>query len=367
MAEILVSGYYGFYNAGDEAILAGMIRAVRELAPDTVFTVISGKAAYTRNLHGVTAISRGDYKQIWQAMGRADLFISGGGTLLQDITSSKSLSYYLGLMTMAKLRRRPVMIYAQGAGPVHRPAGRVLIPAVVNGVDLVTTRDPESATTLRQLGVFRPKIEVTADPALSLGPSDPEWGGRLLAEAGADLARPLIGVSVRPWSLGEPMAPGLAKALDQLARETGAQIVFIPMQPVKDMEAAQQVATLMETPAVIARGDYNYTHAQAMVARCDLLIGLRYHALVFAAMNAVPLVGLSYDPKNDAFLRLIGETAAGSDRRLDPDAVVQAGRRALAEAPAVKQRLAAKMADLTPLSRRNAQLVVELLKRRGKL
>ena len=79
MANILVSGYYGFHNAGDEAILAGMIRAVRDLEPDARFTVISGTAAQTRSMHGVNAISRGDFKSIWRAMGRADLFVSGGG------------------------------------------------------------------------------------------------------------------------------------------------------------------------------------------------------------------------------------------------------------------------------------------------
>lgn len=367
MAEILVSGYYGFTNAGDEAILAGMIRAIRDLAPETTFTVISGKAAYTRKLHGVQAVSRGDFKNIWRAMGRADLFISGGGTLLQDVTSSKSLPYYLGLMTMAKLRFKPVMLYAQGAGPVKRPLGRTLIPVVVNGVDQITVRDPEAAETFRRLGVRRPPLAVTADPALALGPADPEVGAGLLTEAGVDLTRPVIGVSVRPWKQGEePMEPQLARALDQLARQAGAQVVFIPMQQrgTVDADAAAAVAQGMESPAVIARGDYTYSQVQAMIARCDLLVGMRYHALVFAAMNGVPLVGLSYDPKNDAFLRLLGETAAGSTDRLDVEAVVRAGKAALGDSKAVRDRLRRKVAELTPLACRNAQLAVDLLKRR---
>ncbi|HYG57484.1 MAG TPA: polysaccharide pyruvyl transferase CsaB [Symbiobacteriaceae bacterium] len=366
MAEILVSGYYGFYNAGDEAILAGMIRAVREVAPETTFTVVSGKAAYTRSLHGVAAVSRGDFKNIWRAMGRADLFISGGGTLLQDVTSSKSLSYYLGLITMAKLRLKPVMIYAQGAGPVRRPLGRTLIPVIANGVDLITVRDPESAETLRHLGVVRPPLSVTADSALALGPSDPEWGASLLREAGVDPGRPVIGVSVRQWKQGEaPMQPPLARALDQLAREAGAQVVFIPMQEPADIEAATAVSQHMEMPVVVAQGRYTYAQVMAMIAGCNLLVGMRYHALVFAAMNGVPLVGLSYDPKNDAFLRLIGETAAGTTQHLEVEAILRAGRRALSEAIPIRQRLLEKMAELTPLSRHNATLVADLLKRRG--
>ncbi|HYF93308.1 MAG TPA: polysaccharide pyruvyl transferase CsaB [Symbiobacteriaceae bacterium] len=367
MAEILVSGYYGFHNAGDEAILAGMIRAVRDLEPECRFSVISGTAAQTRSLHGVQAISRGDFKKIWRSVGRADLFVSGGGSLLQDITSSRSLTYYLSLVTMAKLRLRPVMFYAQGAGPVTRAFSRALIPAIVNGVDLITTRDAESAATFRHLGVFRPSITVTADPALALGPADPERGAALLAAAGADLDRPVIGVSVRPWSFWqEPVEPGLARALDQLARESGAQVVFIPMMRKQDTEAAAKVAALMETRATLASGEYRYDEVQAMIARCDLLIGMRYHALVFAAMNAVPLVGLSYDPKNEAFLQQIGEPVAGATNLLNPDDVITAGRRGFAEAAAVRRSLAENVAKLTPLARESARLAIDLLKRRGK-
>jgi polysaccharide pyruvyl transferase CsaB len=365
MTEILVSGYYGFKNAGDEAILAGMIQAVREIEPEAAFTVISGKAAYTRSLHGVAAVSRGDFRAIWRALGRANLFVSGGGTLLQDITSFKSLSYYLSLIAMAKLHLKPAVIYAQGAGPVTKAYSKALIPSVVNAVDLITVRDPEAAETLKHLGVFRPPVHVTADPALALGPADPEWGASLLRETGVDLTRPVIGVSVRPWSLGRaPMQPGLAKALDRLATETGAQVVFIPLLEPADVGAAAAVAREMQTKAVLAQGDFTFRHVQAMIARCDLLVGMRYHALVFAAMNAVPLVGLSYDPKNDSFLRLIGERAAGSTDRLEAEAVLEAAHQAWSEADAFRARLRLKMAELTPLARRNAQFALELLKRR---
>ncbi|HEY8347686.1 MAG TPA: polysaccharide pyruvyl transferase CsaB [Symbiobacteriaceae bacterium] len=368
MAEILVSGYYGFNNAGDEAILAGMLRALRDLVPDLAVTVISGKAAHTRSLHSVEAVSRGDVKQIWRALGRADLMISGGGSLLQDVTSSRSLTYYLGLVAMARMRLRPVVFYAQGVGPVTRPLGRTLIPAIVNTVNLITVRDQESAETLRRLGVRLPPVTVTADAALALGPADPEWGAKLLAEYRVDLGRPVIGVSVRPWKQGDrSWEPGLARALDRLARETGGQVVFLPMQQPHDVSAAREVAGRMEEPAVLVRGNQTYNHLHAMVARCDLLIGMRYHALVFAAMNGVPLVGISYDPKNDSFLRQIGERAAGSTHHLDPEAVVAAARRALEDAPAVRRRLQERMAELTPLSRKNAELVVDLLRQRGSL
>lgn len=364
MAEILIAGYYGFHNAGDEAMLAGIQRAVRSLLPGVRFTAISGTASQTRQLHGIDAVSRSDLSAIWRAIGRADLLMFGGGSLLQDVTSSRSLIYYLGLALLAKLRGRPVMLYAQGIGPIARPLGKVLVPLVVNRVDRITVRDPEAAEALRQLGVHRPPITVTADAALALGPASREWGEALLREDGVDVERPLIGVSVRPWKQGEGVKePGLAQALDQLAQETGAEVVFIPMQQRADAAAGKVVAGLMKSPAKVLPGTYTHDQLQAMIARCDLLIGMRYHSLVFAAMNGVPLVGLSYDPKNDAFLKLIGQRAAGSAAALDPGAVVEAARRALAGAEAMRSELRRRMAELEAASRKNAEAVAELLKR----
>jgi polysaccharide pyruvyl transferase CsaB len=365
MAEILVSGYYGFRNAGDEAILAGMIQSFRDLLPDATFTVISGTAAYTRKVHGVKAVSRGQAKEIWRAIGRADLIILGGGSLLQDVTSSKSLVYYLGITAMAKVHGKPVMFYAQGAGPVTKLLSKLMIPPIVNRVNLITVRDEETKVTLRNLRVGRP-VTVTADSALALGPADRERGAALLSEVGVDLTRPLIGVSVRHWKAGEALwQPELAKALDLLAQATGAQVVLLPMQFPQDVRTGAAVLGQMKEEAVLVQRECLHDELQAMISRCHLLIGMRYHSLVFAAMNGVPLVGLSYDPKNDNFLRLIGEEAAGDTVTLDADTVVEAGLKALAGATAFRDRLRRRMAELTPLSRQNAELAVALLKQRG--
>lgn len=364
MTEILVSGYYGFKNAGDEAILGGIITAVRSLDPSARFTVISGKAAETRALHGVEAISRGDFKRIWAAMARTDLLISGGGSLLQDVTGFKSIPYYLGVVSMGKMRGAPVMFYGQGVGPVTGLAGRTLIPAVGNFVDRITVRDEESATTLRRLGVRRPPVEVTADAALSLGPADPELARAALLQSGLPLdGRPVIGVAIRPWQGSEPMETALAQGLDKLVTETGATVLFIPMQVTKDVSAARSVAARMKVPATVLDGEFTYREIQAVIGTCSVLIGMRYHALVLAAMNEVPVVGLSYDPKNDGFLRLLGQRAVGTPRSLDAGVLWKAVRQALAETPAVQKQYRTVMAKLTPLSRRNAEIAIDLIDR----
>lgn len=360
-----MSGYYGFNNAGDEAILGGIITAFRDIDPTVKFTVISGKVSYTRRLHGVEAVSRGDVKAIWRAMDRADLLLSGGGSLLQDVTGAKSIIYYLGVVSLGKLHRLPVMFYAQGIGPVTGLLGRTLIPLVANSVDLVTVRDMESGQALKQLGVRRPEVRVTADAALVLPSPPKEAGEAVLDQFGFKLARrPVIGVSVRPWRFAHAAAvQAMAEALDDLSRELGATVLFIPMQQPHDVTAAREIASRMTTPAVEFAGDVTYREIQALIASCDVLVGMRYHALVFAALSRVPLVGLSYDPKNDSFLRLLGQTAVGTAQELHAGRLKEAVRDALDRAPQIRQQYDRVMDRLIPESRENAQLAMDLMKR----
>ncbi len=366
MAEILVSGYYGFHNAGDEAILGGLIAAIRQLEPSARFTVISGTAAQTRRLHGVEAISRGDFRNIWRAMARTDLLISGGGSLLQDVTGVKSIPYYLGVVSMGKMRGAPVMFYAQGVGPVRGIIGRTLIPAIGNFVNMITVRDEDSARTLRALGVRLPKVEVTADAALALGPADPEMGRPLLAGAGVPVdGRPVIGVAIRPWMQSGRMEAALAAGLDRFLKETGGHAVFIPMQWTKDVAASRNVAERMERrrDVTVLRGDFDFRQLHAMIACCDVMVGMRYHALVLGAMNGVPLVGLSYDPKNDSFLRLLGQEAVGTAQSLETAALVDVLRHSLEQAETIRGHYREVIGRLTPLSRRNAEIALNLMRR----
>lgn len=365
LAEILVSGYYGFNNAGDEAILGGIITAVRDIDPTVKFTVISGKVSYTRRVHGVEAVSRGDIKAIWRAMDRADLLVSGGGSLLQDVTGTKSIIYYLGVVSMGKLHRLPTMFYAQGIGPVTGLVGRSLVPVVGNRVDLVTVRDVESAQAIKQLGVKRPELRVTADAALVLPSPSREDGEAVLDQFGFKLGRrPVIGVSVRPWRYAHAaVVQSMAQAFDDLARELDATILFIPMQQPNDVNAAREIASLMKAPTLEFAGDVTYREIQALVAACDAVVGMRYHALVFSALSRVPMVGLSYDPKNDSFLRLLGQTAVGTAQELDAGKLKEAVRDALDRSPQIKQQYDRVLERLIPQSRENAQLAMDLMKR----
>lgn len=367
MTRILVSGYYGFNNAGDEAILGGIIKSFSELESGCKLIALSGDPEATRALHGIEALPRTDLGSVFRALSRADLLLSGGGSLLQDVTSRLTIPYYLSIVAMAKMRRRPAMFYGQGIGPVTTGWGRFLMRLLANRADLIAVRDEESSLTLARLGVTRPPVVVTADAALALGEGSPPEGEKLLRSAGISTSRPMVGVSVRPWKHSDGLNPALAAALDEINRSYGTETVFFPMHWPQDVSASRAVMALMKTPASILEGQYDYRQLLSLVSRLDVLVGLRYHALVFAAMNGVPLVGLTYDPKNDSFLRLVGRPAAGSTHNVQASDIAREVAQVLENRQVQSLALRGRVAVLRQKALRNAELALELARgrRRG--
>lgn len=363
MAKIIISGYYGFANAGDEAMLTAMIEAFTALDPHVVITVLSGNPEQTRQQHGVKAIHRLNYPEIIATLRQTDLLISGGGSLLQDVTSDRSFYYYLSIVMLAKKLGIPVMLYAQGIGPVHGNIARSAMRVIGNMVDLITVRDDESREELLDLKISKPPVHVTADPVLALMPMDKATGRILLAQAGVKRGcRPCIGVSVREWQNWIHYKKVLAEAVDKIAQVCEAQIVYIPMQWPEDVAAAKEIVRRSQQPAFLLNEPYTTNELLAMMGQMDLLIGIRLHALIFAAVMNVPVVGVSYDPKIERFLHSLGQAAAGTLKDVSVDKLVSEVTNSLANHEQIKKSLAQRMQILRNDAFHNAELAVELIR-----
>ncbi|MDU2063549.1 MAG: polysaccharide pyruvyl transferase CsaB [Sporomusaceae bacterium] len=312
MSSIVISGYYGFANAGDEAMLAAMIEAFTDLEPDVMITVISGNPEDTRRRHGVAAVYRLNYPKIMAAIASSDLVISGGGSLLQDVTSDRSLYYYLSIVFLAKQLGKPVMLYAQGIGPVQKPLARAVMRRIGNQVDLITVRDEGSREELVELGINKPPVYVTADPVLAMHPVDKQIGRTILRRYGVTGVRPVVGISIREWKEWPHYKTVLAQIADYVASAYEARVVFLPMQWPDDFQTAEKVVKQMKEPAVLLKEEFTTTEMLSLVGNMDLLIGIRLHALIFAAVMQVPLIGISYDPKIDRFLASLSAHHGGS-------------------------------------------------------
>ncbi|MGQ9631141.1 MAG: polysaccharide pyruvyl transferase CsaB [bacterium] len=307
--RVVISGYYGFKNMGDELILSSIIEDLKNMGCE--ITVLSIDPTSTLRDYGVQSLHRSNVFSIIRAISRSDVLISGGGSLLQDVTSKRSILYYLALILMAKLMGKRTALYAQGVGPISSKLNRLLTRWIVSGVDCITLRDAESRDELRRLGVRSGDISVVADPALS-------FNGDGFRERGGP---PAVAISLRQWKGFRGYKRDIADAADHIASKLGARIEFVPMHPPEDTQVSFEVAGMMSNPARVHEVS-NPIQAVDAIAGADMLIGMRLHSLIVAALYFIPMVGISYDPKIDRFLRQVDQPLGGNVESLDGDVLI---------------------------------------------
>jgi polysaccharide pyruvyl transferase CsaB len=196
MYKILISGYYGFNNIGDEAVLRTVIDNLRNNMDDIDITILSQNPEDTREKYGVHAQPRMSLPKIIKAVKSCDMLISGGGSLLQDTTSKISILYYLFIIRLALLFKKKVFIYSQGIGPINSSFNRALTARFLKRVDGIAVRDEKSAQFLQQIGIPGESINVTADPVLRLEKAELSSGRKILDNIGCT-KEPGFGLSLR--------------------------------------------------------------------------------------------------------------------------------------------------------------------------
>jgi polysaccharide pyruvyl transferase CsaB len=309
----MISGYYGFGNIGDEAILTSIVDSIREINPETTFTVLSSNPEVTAAVLNVNSINRLNLLTITSELLSTDLFISGGGGLMQDVTGLGSVSYYGGLLSIAQMLNVPTMIFAQGIGPLNKAFNKFLVKKIFNKATAITIRDSFSRNDLISMGVKPGKIQVTADPALLLAGTDKKHSVNILMEAGIDPEIPIIGIAIRPWHAWyERQLKGFTSVVYQLAKKYGLQILLIPFQLSSDLwlsrEAEFCFAARPWSGVKISVLDMylSPTEMMGIIGEMHIVIGMRLHSLIMAAAHHIPSVGIAYDPKVAHFSSLAG-------------------------------------------------------------
>ena len=363
--RVVMSGYYGFSNAGDDAILQSIHGGILAASDDIQVTVLSHDPEQTRRQYGLDAVYRFDLVQVGRALRRCDALLSGGGSLLQDRTSTRSLLYYLMVIRWAKKLGKPVMLYANGIGPVTKPENRKKVKQTVELANVVTLRDRASAQELRDMGVKHPELHITADPVFNLVPAGADRGRELLVKAGLPAGRKFAAVSVRDWPAARQFPQQAARLCDHLHRTYGLETVFLLMQPAADRETTEQVRRAMESPSYLLDVPATPSELMAVLGQAELCVAMRLHTLIFAARMAVPTVGLVYDPKVDSYLKELDLPSAGEVERFDVDRACQVCDELMADYDRILARLKERSAALSAAARENEALLLELLRKKS--
>lgn len=315
MKNVLLFGYYGFQNTGDEALLQTIVNQMKVYSPKVNVVVMSNNAEETSRLYGVKAINRNNFKEVLNTIKKSDVVISGGGSILQDVTSSRSLIYYLGVIFLAKRLGKKVMFYGNGFGPIIKGRNKKLTKYILDQVDVITVRDHPSKELMQSLGVKK-NIQVTADVAFGMELPTVAKTEKILASEGLNSQKKLVGISVRKWKDHQEYKKIIAKAGDYL-QKSNFEVVFLPMHHPDDLEVSLEIANMMETKPKVLDKQYSPEDLLSIINGLDLMIGMRLHSLIFAAIVNVPMVGLEYDEKINSFLKLVSQRNAGRVERLD--------------------------------------------------
>ena len=311
MPKIMISGYFGFNNTGDEAILKSMVRAFKEKIPQVKIAVLSHNPLQTSQTYKVKAINRLHLIKIIRCLRNVNLFISGGGGLLQDSTGKGwSILYYLGLILITKTVKVPVMIYAQGIGPINKKINKLLIKWILNKVNLITVRDNHSKKLLNNLGVSGPSIYVNSDPVFLLKKKNINHiidNHPYIQKLINSDNRPLIGISVRECkSNGSDSKRIFAQAADYLIENYQAKIIFLPFQFDEDVHINEEILSLMKNKAEVLKIKLEPEELLSVLSQLSLVVGVRFHSIVFSSMANIPFIAFNYDPKVRYFVEDLG-------------------------------------------------------------
>lgn len=289
--RFLLSGYYGFGNLGDEALLEVIVSQLKTRFPYGEIDVLSATPEQTAHERRVDATPRWDAKAVRAAIARADVVLSGGGGLLQNATSLRSLAYYAGILRTAIRAKRKAVVFAQSIGPLDF-LGKTVVREACKGLAGATVRDQRSQQLLSSL-VGGVTVERTADPVFLYDP--PIEAVDLSAHGLGPQSDPFAIVSVRQANGMPERIDVVARAADRLA-EHGVRVAFLPFAGASDAEVSTHIIRRCKSAPVLLP-EPTPAHAANVIRRAKVLIGMRLHALILAARYGVPFLAIQYDPK----------------------------------------------------------------------
>jgi polysaccharide pyruvyl transferase CsaB len=339
--RVLLCGYYGEHNIGDDALLEVLLAQL----PAGCTPVVTAYDPAALEARGIATVQRRSLPRVLKALRSCSALVLGGGSLLQDSTSFPSLLYYAALITAARLEGKPVLLWAQGLGPLRRRRSRALVRALLPMVQGASWRDRGSAQLAARLGCAG---LVAGDPVWALPAG--QWHGR---------GGPIV-VCFRSTAQlqGQQWRPYL-DALSQLADQANREVIWLPLHREQDTGLLAHLRSQALLPAALAARSREVTAERpseviAMAADAGLVVAMRLHGLILAAIAGAPCAALSYDPKVAAAADQLGCDCHGLEVTPPAD-LLQRWRMALDQPPP-----AATLAALRREAEQHRQLLARL-------
>lgn len=294
MQKILISGYYGFHNTGDELVLQEIIRGLKDSNPNVKITVLSADPEHTRNKYAVEAKDRWSFFQVIKGIIKTDVLISGGGSLLQDKTSKNGIIYYLGIIFLGKVFAKKVVVFSQGVGPVTNSRNVYFLKKSLSLTDYISVRDEDSLELLKKIGIKK-DIILSGDPVFLIETKDEDTRNELWKQFALEEEKKLITVSLRPWDNIDKIIEETKIFLERFDRDV-YQVRYLSFHEGED----DKIIAGKVPEEEVLKGPTKPEDLASLIGFSELTIGMRLHSLILAAAQSVKFISISYDPKVDA-------------------------------------------------------------------
>ncbi|MBR5155719.1 MAG: polysaccharide pyruvyl transferase CsaB [Clostridia bacterium] len=362
--DVAISGYYGFRNSGDDSILRAIIDDLRDACPNISITVLSQRPVETAREYKVNSVDRFDFFTLWGLLKRTKLLISGGGSLIQDVTSSKSLFYYLSVIKLAKLRGAKVMLYANGIGPLTKQRNLKHVKKTLEKVDYITLREDSSMDELLKVMPKSDNCEVTADPVFNARVENGEIVDKAIKKGGIETDEKFFVISMRSWRTLDPnVVDKISQFGDWVYRKYKIKPFVIPMQRTFDRSISNDIEEHLSVPHGICRDGYSPQTMMGIIGRAEFVLGMRLHTLIYAVKMGVPGIAIDYDPKVAAVMEAIDFQYSETVDKIDVEKLCSYVDEIIENRQDLCEVIREKSENFRALAKKNTEMAIQLLRK----
>lgn len=358
-ATITVGGYFGCGNFGDDAILLGFLNELRVLAPDITVQALTGDPRYDRARFGIRCYHRANPISVLRALKKSDLFLCGGGSLLQNITSHRSLFYYLYLLRIAQ-KHCPTVLYACGVGPLIGKYATKKTQDVLNTCAYISLRDAGSWRLLSSIGVNPALLHIGADTALFLPPPPSGREFAVLYPHLQEQGQHFFAVILRDMKEDRFLFRVLCASIRTACLRYGWTPLFICTDQQRDQRITRLAAHRLGGIAVHAREVSDIT---ALLRVSEVVLTLRLHGMILASTAGTPALGVcpnAHEQKLIEFGKRAGLPVLSLEK-LTVAAIVEALEELYRCAPQIRSVMKESLAEQRKKARKDLENIIQMI------
>lgn len=289
--DVMLCGYYGRHNLGDDMSLEAIEKNLAETCQVKRSVLITTDRKNTPHTEGTLCVHRFDLIKILRLMKKTRLFILGSGSILQDSTSSRSIFYYLYILSKAIQSCPATMLYSNGVGPIKREHYKKRTVKLLDKVDKIMVRDEGSAEYLKKIGTDNKNIFISADETFTLDKAV------LSSVYPLEKSKKYLGINLRFLNMSDAFLNEFAQFVKDISKKHGLTPLLIPIHYDQDMPALKRLSARLDCEHTFISQKLAHTQTLSLISQCEVSVLERLHAIIFSCIFDVPFMAINYDPK----------------------------------------------------------------------